>query len=170
MPNDRLSDCWYVCIYIIHPLQVLFTFSPLILQATFEFLEPWQVIYWSKICLKYNQFQAPSKTQKPRRLKIKATFIQFGFPNKRSLRWCAACELWPDEETKWVRFHRSLTVLDQATRPRREILADRKEWRMKTIGFGHEWRSSWISPSFPPKSRRSMRTPSSADIFSFSKG
>lgn len=43
-------------------------------------------------------------------------------------------------------FQRSLHVLlwrrHQATRPRREILAERKEWRMKTIGFGHEWRSN----------------------------
>lgn len=30
----------------------------------------------------------------------------------------------------------------QATRPRREIFAERKECRMKTMGFGHEWRSS----------------------------
>lgn len=30
----------------------------------------------------------------------------------------------------------------QATKPSLVILADRKEWMMKTIGLGHEWRSS----------------------------
>ena len=30
----------------------------------------------------------------------------------------------------------------QATNPSLVILADRKEWRMKTIGLGQEWRSS----------------------------
>lgn len=65
----------------------------------------------------------------------------------RSLRWFN-CMQAADRRTDKVEFcfQRSLHVplwrRHQATRPRREILAERKEWRMKTIGFGHEWRSN----------------------------
>lgn len=91
----------------------------------------------------------------------------------------------------WHRVHRSLHMVSdgtlsggfaallflkasrpsvQATKPSLVILADRKEWMMKTIGLGQEWRSSWISPSLPPKSKYSILIPSSEDIFSFSYG
>jgi len=36
----------------------------------------------------------------------------------------------------------SMTVQSQATNPNLAILADRKEWRIKTIGLGQECKSS----------------------------
>lgn len=54
--------------------------------------------------------------------------------------------------------------------PMRVTLADKKVCNTNTIGFGQECRSMVSSPSGPPKSRYRFLMPSSADIFSLSKG